>query len=149
MVGAERIELDEQGLCQFQHQSGFTVTLIWQGDAVNAFTLSSDVLQVPSPDQRASLYSRLLRLNFLLIETAGSTLAVDEDERYVFLCRELSLNGLDEMQFLERVAGFMIQAAEIRAELGGGDALGSDGDTARPPDSGGGFNRFSNNVIRS
>ena len=140
LFGAEQISLDEDGLCQFQHESGFSVTLIWQGDEVRAFTLSSDVAEVPAKEDRLDLYARLLRLNFLLIETGGATLAVDEDEKIVFLCRELPVSGLDEEQFVAAVAYFMVQSAEMRS------LLGSD---PKPSPSEGSFDPFSLHVIRS
>lgn len=138
--GAEQVSLDEDGLCQFQHESGFSVTLIWQGDEVRTFTLSSDVAEVPSAQNRLDLYARLLRLNFLLIETGGATLAVDEDEKIVFLCRELQVHGLEEEQFVSAVAHFMVQSADMRSLLGS---------VPTPSRSDGSFDPFSAHVIRS
>ncbi len=140
LFGAEALVLDEDGLCHLQHETGFTVTLVWQGEEAGAFTISSDVAEIPAHAERQSLYARLLRLNFLLIETGGATLCIDEDERFAFLCRELPVASMNDLGFIDAVTDFMVQAAQIRGQLQ---------QTSTAEGSSPSFDAFSQHAIRS
>lgn len=124
-IGLESLALDEQGCCSLDHSDGFVFTLMAPdgGDLVH---LNSRLLDVPALGKQA-FYSRLLRLNFLLLETSGATLSIDEDEEGVYLCLALVRAPLSAQHLLRVIANFLVGSGRLRARL---LASGDDGSTS-------------------
>jgi hypothetical protein len=125
-TGLDALSLDEHGCCSFDHSDGFVFTLMAPdgGDLVH---LSSRLLDVPASD-RQGFYSRLLKLNFLLLETAGASLSIDEDEEGVYLCLALVRASLSAEHLLRVIANFLASSGRLRARLlDSGDDGGASG----------------------
>ena len=114
-TGLGALSLDEQGCCSLDHSDGFVFTLMAPdgGDLVH---LSSRLLDVPASGRQA-FYSRLLRLNFLLLETSGASLSIDEDEEGVYLCLALVRATLSAQHLLRVIANFLASSGRLRARL--------------------------------
>jgi hypothetical protein len=124
-LGAEvgvPLVLDEQGLCALEHGDGFVFTLI-APDGGELVHLSSRLMDVPAQGREAFL-ARLLRMNFLLMETSGATLSIDEEEQGVFLCLALLRAQLSADRLLVIIGNFLASSSQLRQRLlapAGGD----------------------------
>jgi hypothetical protein len=63
------------------------------------------------------IHARLLGANFLLSETHGAAISLDERTGLAFLELSLGLNGLDESGFVDRVERFVALADEWTRRL--------------------------------
>jgi hypothetical protein len=73
-----------------------------------------------SPDtNREIFYRRLLVINFMLLETRGATLCVDDAEDDVLLVERMVMDELDEHSFAERWAVFIETSQKMAARLAG------------------------------
>ena len=129
-MGVPALQLDEQGCCALEHGDGFVFTLIAPvgGQLVH---LSSRLMDVPAAGREA-FFARLLRLNFLHMETSGGTLSIDEEGQGVYLCYSLLRDGLQGDRLLTVVANFLATSSRLHAQLGGAEpGPGSDPAAAR------------------
>ncbi len=126
-TGLGGLLLDEHGCCSLEHSDGFTFTLMAPeaGDLVH---LSSALMDLPAQG-RESFYSRLLRLNFLLLETSGATLSIDEEEQGVFLCLALVRAQWSAERLLVVMANFLASSSRLRQRLLNGEEVAGRPDT--------------------
>ena len=106
---------DADGLVQLQFDESLTLTAFSPADS-EALYLAASLLEVPEVE-RAAFYERLLQLNFLLMETRGATLSLDEQARQVHLCLCLPFETLDEVSLGHVLSGFLDTAIRLQAEL--------------------------------
>lgn len=115
LLGDETLALDEAGMCSLSHQDGFVTMLIAEPES-GMLLLSAQLLELP-PSGREALLAKLLRLNFLGMETGGAALAIDEDERHVYLCHSVPLQRVDAKALVAVIGNFIDVAAGLRPQL--------------------------------
>lgn len=115
LMGSPTLELDADGMCTLEYRGEVSLTLIApQGSG--ALYLSAALGQPPAGD-RLAFYERLLQLNFLVLDTHGATLALDDQAREVHLCYALDLEHFDEERFAGLVGNMLEQAARLKSEI--------------------------------
>lgn len=114
-MGAPALELDEQGCCALEHGDGYVFTLI-APEGGQLVHLSSRLMDVPVTG-REGFFARLLRLNFLQMETSGATLSIDEEGEGVYLCYSLLRDGLQSERLLTIVANFLSSSSRLSTQL--------------------------------
>ena len=118
LIGASEVVLDDGGMCHLEYQGQVSLTLIAPRGS-GALYMSASLGPVPAGD-RATIYERLLKLNFLLLDTNGATLALDDDAREVHLCYALNLDHFDEDRFPPMVGNMLERALSLKEEIQGG-----------------------------
>jgi hypothetical protein len=115
LMGIPALELDADGMCTLEYRGEVSLTLIApQGSG--ALYLSA-ALGLPPAGDRLAFYERLLQLNFLLLETHGATLALDDQAHEVHLCYALDLEHYDEERFAGLVGNMLERAARLKSEI--------------------------------
>ena len=109
------LTFDESGLCGLTHQDGFVATLMTTPDS-DILLLSAQLAEVPD-DGREGFFAWMLRLNFLGFETGGAALAIDEEERHVYLSHGVPLARVDAQALVTVVGNFIEAAASIRIRI--------------------------------
>ncbi len=126
-MGLQGMEPDEDGLYQLEYDDRLTLTVFSPPDS-GALYLAASLMEVPvSAD--ASFFQQLLKLNFLLLDTRGAALSLDDEGRQVHLCLSLPFDLIEPDRLLNLVSGFLETALELQTRLQGQDGF----DTA-PPD---------------
>lgn len=113
-VEREPLDLDQRGVGTFDYDD---LRVIIEGSAV--FHAYSPVAAAPSGGREA-FYERLLSLNFLHLETRGTTFALRPDTHEVVLCYTAPVDSLDALGFANTLGNFLETAARA-------DRLGSAG----------------------
>ena len=122
-LGTGTLEQDDDGLVQLEYNGGITLTLFSPADS-GALYLAASLLELPTVTSPAFL-ERLLQMNFLLFDTRGATLSIDEDGRQVHLCLCLPFALIDETSLSGLIVGFLETANELKTKLMAGDAEGN------------------------
>ena len=115
LLGDESLALDEAGMCSLSHQDGL-VTMLIADPTSDMLLLSAQLFELPS-ENREALLSGLLRLNFLGMDTGGAALAIDEEERHVYLCHNVPLQRVDDKALVAIIGNFIDTAANLRKRL--------------------------------
>lgn len=129
LIGVDQLELDEGGMCNLEYQGQINLSLIVPPGS-GALYLSAAIGPVP-PGDRTAFFERLLKLNFLLLDTNGAALALDDDAREAHLCYALDLAHFSEEAFPQLVGRMLETAQRLHDELsrpvaGPGDEAASD-----------------------
>ncbi len=114
-LGLEGLEFDEDGMCMLQGENGMSLALLAQ-DTARSMTLAASIYPVQDAT-RAALCEKLLKMNFLLLETQGSTLSIDEEGQEVVVCRQLSLEDLPQETFVDQILDFLLLSGQLREQL--------------------------------
>jgi hypothetical protein len=115
LIGIDSLALDEEGMCNLEYQGKVNLTLIVPRGS-GALYLSASLGPVPAGD-RAAFYERLLKLNFLVLDTNGATLALDDEAREVHLCYALNLDHFNEEGFPPLVGNLLERALRMQSEI--------------------------------
>ena len=115
LMGVASLALDEGGMCTLVYQDAVSLTII-APERTGTLYLSVAILPVPAGDRQA-FYERLLQLNFLLVDTNGATLSLDDDAKEVHLCFAMNLEHFDEEAFPALVGNLVQAASRLRMEL--------------------------------
>jgi len=109
------LAFDEDDMCMLQGENGMSLALLKQeGD--QALTLAASIYPLQDAT-RAALCEKLLKMNFLLLETQGSTLSIDEEGQEVVVCRQLALPGLEPEAFVDQILDFLLLSSRLREQL--------------------------------
>ena len=141
------LDLDSEGVCAVTY--GETVTCVIEVPAhADTLYLSSTMLSLPHLDESrlASLFRRLLALDFLALDTGGAIFALDERNREIVLWYSSPVERLDAVAFENVFGAFLETAVAWSAKLPGflmaegehGPGDGQTGDGRKP----GGANRL-------
>lgn len=124
------LEPDEDGLLQLDYDERVTVTALSPPES-DALYLTASLMEMPSPTSQAFL-ERLLKMNFLLLDTRGAALSLDDDSRQVHLCICLPFALLDDASLPKVVGGFLETAILLQSELLAGEvAVSADGGSTK------------------
>jgi hypothetical protein len=118
--GLDNLEQDDDGLVQLEYNGGITLTLFSPAQS-SAIYLAASLMELPTVTSPAFL-ERLLKMNFLLLDTRGAALSIDEDSRQVHLCLCLPFALIDETSLAGLVVGFLETASQLQSELMAGEA---------------------------
>lgn len=108
-IGVEALALNEKGICAFRYQSYFDF-IIEAPEGSNTVFFYSPLLQVSECDSEG-LFLKVLKLNFLCLETNGATFAYDTHTGCIILCYRYSIEYLDTFLF-QNVVGNFLNVAE-------------------------------------
>jgi len=114
-LGLDGLTLDEDGMCMLQGENGMSLALLAHASG-QSMTLAASIYPVQDAT-RAALCEKLLKMNFLLLETQGSTLSIDEEGQEVVVCRQLALPGLEPEAFVEQILDFLLLSSRLREQL--------------------------------
>lgn len=114
LIGVDSIALDEGDMCTLDYQDQVSLTLI-APEGSGTLYLSACLGPVPAGD-RTAFFERLLKMNFLLVDTNGAALSLDDAGREVHLCYALDLAHFDEEAFPNLVGKMMETALRLRKE---------------------------------
>lgn len=106
---------DADGLVQLECESDMTLTA-FSPDGSQALYLTVSVMELPQPVDPA-IYERMLKMNFLLMDTRGAALSLDEEGQQVHLCLCLPLEWLNAEALSGAVSGLIETASRVQAEL--------------------------------
>ena len=73
-------------------------------------------MELPQPVD-AGFYERLLKMNFLLLDTRGAALSLDEEGRQVHLCLCVPFDSLSDDALSRIVSGFLETALSLQSAL--------------------------------
>lgn len=107
---------DADGLVQLEYDSAVTLTA-FSPDGSEALYLAASLMELPQP-VAPGFYERLLKMNFLLLDTRGATLSLDEEGRQVHLCLCVPFESLSEDALSRIVSGFLETALSLQSALG-------------------------------
>ena len=115
LIGLPDLKLDESGMCTLQWNDDVLLSLIVpQGAGAVYFSVS---LGPVPPGDREAFFERLLRKNFLLLDTDGATLALDDESREVHLTYALDLNHFSPETFPDLVGNLLQTAERVKSEV--------------------------------
>jgi hypothetical protein len=114
-LGLDDLALDEDGMCMLQGENGMSLALLAHASG-QSMTLAASIYPVQGAT-RAALCEKLLKMNFLLLETQGSTLSIDEEGQEVVVCRQLTISGQEPDDFVEAVLDFLLVSGQLREQL--------------------------------
>jgi hypothetical protein len=108
-IGMEQLSLNNKGICEFKYQDSFDFIIEVPENSSTIF-FYSPLIQV-SEYGSEKLFLKVLKLNFLCLETNGATFAYDGDKGYINLCYRHSIEHLDSLTF-ENIVGNFLDVAE-------------------------------------
>lgn len=111
----DALAFDEDDMCMLQGENGMSLALLRQ-DSGHALTLAASIYPLQDAT-RAALCEKLMKMNFLLLETQGSTLSIDEEGQEVVVCRQMTLPGLEPEAFVDQVLDFLLLSSRLREQL--------------------------------
>lgn len=111
----EALEFDEDNMCMLHGEAGMSLALLLD-ESDQSLSLAARIISIPDTD-RAALCEKLLKMNFLLLETRGNTLSIDEEGREVVVCRQLALAGSHPAEFVQQVLNFLLLSSDLREQL--------------------------------
>ncbi len=114
-LNLEGLEFDEDDMCMLQGENGMTLALL-RHESGESLTLAASIYPLQDAT-RAALCEKLMKMNFLLLETQGSTLSIDEEGHEVVVCRQLVLSGLDPEGFIDQILNFLLLSSHLREQL--------------------------------
>ncbi len=114
-LGLDDLTLDEDGMCMLQGENGMSLALLAHASG-QSMTLAASIYPVQDAT-RAALCEKLLKMNFLLLETQGSTLSIDEEGQEVVVCRQLPISDQEPDDFVEAVLDFLLVSGQLREQL--------------------------------
>lgn len=114
-LGLDDLALDEDGMCMLQGENAMSLALLAHASG-ESMTLAASIYPVQDAT-RAALCEKLLKMNFLLLETQGSTLSIDEEGQEVVVCRQLSISGQAPDDFVQAVLDFLLVSGQLREQL--------------------------------
>ena len=114
-LGLEGLEFDDDGMCMLQGENGMSLALLAQ-DSGQSMTLAAGIYPLQDAT-RVALCEKLLKMNFLLLETQGSTLSIDEEGQEVVVCRQLTLEGVAPEDFVDQILDFLLLSGHLREQL--------------------------------
>lgn len=123
-------EPDEDGLYQIEYDTRLALSVFSPPDS-GALYFASSLIDI---DDQAPIefFRRLLQMNFLLLQTRGASLSIDDEGRQVHLCLSLPFDLLDERKLPDLMSGFIETSLEVQARLlderAGARALGDEVD---------------------
>ena len=124
---------DVDGLVQLEYDSTIMLTA-FSPDGSEALYLAASLMELPQPVD-ARFYERLLKMNFLLLDTRGATLSLDEEGRQVHLCLCVPFESLSDDALSRIISGFLETALSLQSALAaaptGGDEPLAAGDLSR------------------
>ena len=129
LMGSTALQLDADDMCPLEYQGQVSLTLIAPRGS-GAIYLSA-ALGSPPAGERREFYERLLQLNFLLLDTHGAALALDDQAREVHLCYTLDLEHFDQERFAGLVGNMLERALQLKEEI---RQIGETSDTRSAPD---------------
>lgn len=112
----DSLAFDEDNMCMLQGEDGMTLTLLLHEDQ-SSLTFAAGIYLLSNSNNRNALYEKLLKMNFLLLETQGATFSIDEEAQEVVLCRQLQIESLDAAHFLDFVFDFLVLTSWLREQL--------------------------------
>jgi hypothetical protein len=121
-IGIERWEPDEDGLYQLDYDERLTLTAFSPPESAALYLVSS-LIAVPE-HVPASFFQRLLQMNFMLLDTRGAALGIDDEGRQVHLGLSVPLALVDENKLPDLFSGFLETSLEIQAQLRGETSAG-------------------------
>ena len=114
-LNLEGLAFDEDDMCMLQGENGMSLALLAQASA-QSMTLAASIYPLHDAT-RSALCEKLMKMNFLLLETQGSTLSIDEEGQEVVVCRQLALPGLAPEDFVDGVLDFLLLSSRLREQL--------------------------------
>lgn len=114
-LNLEALEFDEDNMCMLHGEGGMSLALLLH-ESDQWLSLAASIFSMPDTD-RAALCEKLLKMNFLLLETRGNTLSIDEEGREVVVCRQLELAGLQPPEFVQAILNFLMLCSDLRDQL--------------------------------
>lgn len=114
-LGLQALEFDEDQMCMLQGESGMSLALLLH-DSEQSLGLAAGIYPMPEAN-RAALCEKLLKMNFLLLETQGSTLSIDEEGKEVVVCRQVELTALEPEAFVHQILAFLMKCSELREQI--------------------------------
>jgi len=114
-MGVSHLKLGENHMCIFQYKESldFLIMVPPMGESVY---LAATICKI-NPESKGELYERVLTMNFLLMETRGTTFAIDQESMSIVICYERSLKSLTRETFPDLVGNFLITAEELKQKL--------------------------------
>ncbi len=114
-LGLEPLSPDEDGLFQLEYDERLTLTAFSPTDS-DALYLAASLIEVPDHAD-AVFFQRLLKLNFLLIDTRGAALSLDDEGRQVHLCLCMPFDLINPDRLSGMVSGFLETALQLQDQL--------------------------------
>jgi hypothetical protein len=126
-MGVPPLRLDESGLCAFKYNDALDFLILAPARTDQVYLAAT---LCPIPAENTQCYETLLRMNFLLMETSGATLAIDSEAGMIVACYERSLASFSLVSFPDVVGSFLAIATRLQSEvreaiLGGHTAAGA------------------------
>lgn len=114
------LTLDENDACALRYGENLDC-MIELPDQSSVVYFSAQILNVAGLDteQRATLYERLLQLNYYCLETGGATFALDTKAGRAILCYGQPIGTIDAPAFENLLGNFLETAEKWRSELSG------------------------------
>ena len=113
--GIEDLRLDDHRLCSLQYRDDVEIVIELPEQSPTVYFYAP---MMPVPQQeRETLFTRLLKLNFLCLETRGATLAIDEKNSRIILCYGHPVELLDFLAFENLTGNFAETARTLKTEL--------------------------------
>ena len=120
-TGLDYLEVNEEGACAVQFDEKVTVLLV-DVPAEGALRLVSDLGPVSEGLDVAILHRTLLEANWLGSGTHGATLSIEPGTHHVGLWRQVSLEGLSPVTFMDQLGKF-VDVAEVWTALIRGEEI--------------------------
>lgn len=114
-LGISNLCLNEEGLCAFTYLNAFDF-IIEVPESGNTVAMHSPLMSLKEIGNE-TLYKKLLILNFLGIETAGTTFAINQDTQEIVLCYRHPIEHLESTSFENLVGNFLEIAEEFWLQL--------------------------------
>jgi hypothetical protein len=114
-IGSPLLTLNEEGVCNFNYESEFDITLELPDKSTQLYLYSS-VMPVPGAG-KLELYEKLLKLNVYCLDTRGATLALDPHDSQILLCYQYPLDALEEVVLVNLLTNFVDTLKTLREQL--------------------------------
>ncbi len=115
LIGLSSLEFDDSGMCMLQWKDDLILSLIAPRGS-GAVYFSAGLGPVP-PGDREAFFERLLRMNFLLLDTNGAALSLDDESREVHLTYVLDLSHFSPETFPDLVANLLRTADRLKSAM--------------------------------
>jgi hypothetical protein len=114
-MGGSPLTLDRSGICVFKFKDKIEFLLL-APPASESIYMAATLCEVVE-DTKAELYEKVLKMNFLLMETAGASLALNDQSRSIVLCYERPRASFSSGKFPEVVSSFLATAERLQQQL--------------------------------
>jgi hypothetical protein len=106
---------DNDGIVQLDYDGRLALTMFIVGSPP-VMCLSASLSELPA-EAGVSLFRELLKKNFLLLDTRGGALSIDDEAGQVHFCQHVSMEAIVPDQLLKAFASFIETGLTLQDEL--------------------------------